>query len=215
MIPVLLELVLERRGDRDAVEHGVDGDLDAGEPLLLLQRDAELVVVSRELGIDLVEALELGLRLGRRVVDDVLVVDLRVIDHGPGRLGLLFEHLLEPAQRLEPEVEEPLGLFLLRADQPDDVFVESGRGLVGLDVGHEAVLVLAVGELFELGVLGCDGVGLLGHQPASPAVGGGVSAASSGVDGESEIDSMRFSGACCAAKAGFTRSARLTSLSAN
>jgi hypothetical protein len=36
------ELLLERRRDRHAVEHGVDGD--PGEPLALAQRNAEFFV---------------------------------------------------------------------------------------------------------------------------------------------------------------------------
>ena len=67
MIALLLELVLEGGGDRDAVEHRVHRD--AAEALLLFQRDAELLVGLQQLGVDLVEALELLLLLGRRVVD--------------------------------------------------------------------------------------------------------------------------------------------------
>ena len=60
--PVLLELLLEGGGDRDAVEDGVDRD--AREPLLLVERDAELLVGASQLGVDLVEALELAFVLG-------------------------------------------------------------------------------------------------------------------------------------------------------
>src|SRR5207245_644802 len=62
------ELLLEGRGDRDAVEDGIHRD--AREPLLLLERDAELLECLEQLGIDLLEALRpLPLRLGRRVID--------------------------------------------------------------------------------------------------------------------------------------------------
>src|SRR5690606_13044144 len=61
----LLQFLAERGGDRNAVEHRIDRDLarafDAGEDLLLLDRDAELLVNLADLGIDLVEAGELGL----------------------------------------------------------------------------------------------------------------------------------------------------------
>ena len=64
----------------DAVEHRVDRDLaralDPGEHLLLLDRDAELLVDPQDFGIDLVEAAELGPRLGRGVIISVLVIDL-------------------------------------------------------------------------------------------------------------------------------------------
>ena len=64
----LLQLLAEGGGDRDAVEHRVDRDLaralDAGEHLLLLDRDAELLVDAQDLGIDLVEASDFGFALG-------------------------------------------------------------------------------------------------------------------------------------------------------
>jgi hypothetical protein len=84
--PLLLELGPEGGGDRDAVEDGVDRD--AGEPLLLGQRDAQLLVCLQQLGIDLVQAGELLALLGRGVVDDLLIVDLRVVDRRPGGLSV-------------------------------------------------------------------------------------------------------------------------------
>ena len=51
----LRQLLLERRGHRDAVEHRVDRD--AREQLLLVERDAELLEGPPDLRIDLVQAL--------------------------------------------------------------------------------------------------------------------------------------------------------------
>ena len=52
-----------------------------------LKRDAELVVSLEQLGIDFVQAFgAVLLGLGGGVVDDVLVVDGRIMDIGPGRL---------------------------------------------------------------------------------------------------------------------------------
>src|SRR3546814_12216361 len=63
----LLEFLAEGGRDADAVEHRVDCDLaralDPGEHLLLLDRDAELLVDLEDFGVDLVEAVELRLRL--------------------------------------------------------------------------------------------------------------------------------------------------------
>ena len=73
MMPISASLLLERRGHRHAVEDGIDGH--AAQPLLLVQRDAQLLEGAPQLGIDLVEAVELLLRLRGGVVDDVLVVD--------------------------------------------------------------------------------------------------------------------------------------------
>ena len=49
------QALLERRRDRDAVEHRVDRD--AGQPRALVQRHAELVVGREQLRIDLGQAL--------------------------------------------------------------------------------------------------------------------------------------------------------------
>ncbi len=149
---MLLELVLEGRRDGDAVEHRVDGH--AGEPLLFLEGNPELVVRVEQLRVDLVEALELLLRLRRRVVVHVLVVDLRVVDLRPGGLVPFLEHLQESPIGLEPPLEEPFRLFLLRGDQPHGVFAETLGHELGLDIGLEAVFVFAVGELFECGGFG-------------------------------------------------------------
>ncbi len=139
----LRQLLLERRRHRDAVEDGVHGD--AREQLLLLERNAELLEGAADLRIDLVEALQ-GRPLPRRgVVDDVLVVDRTVLDVAPGRLF----HGLPHAERLEPPLEQPRGLLFLLRDEVDDVLVESARGRVLLDVGDEAVPVLARRELLD------------------------------------------------------------------
>src|SRR5207253_643442 len=83
----LRELFLERRRHRDAVEHRVDGN--AGERLALTQRDAELLVSAKQLGIDLVERFRPGILLGRGIVRGGLIVDRREMELGPIRLGHL------------------------------------------------------------------------------------------------------------------------------
>ena len=64
----LLQLLAEGGGDGDAVEHGVDRDLgrafDSGEHLLLLDRNAELLVGAADFGIELVESASFGFALG-------------------------------------------------------------------------------------------------------------------------------------------------------
>ena len=137
------QLRLERRRHRHAVEHRVDRD--AREQLLLLERNPELVERLANLGIDLVEALQARLLLRRGVVDDVLVVDRVDLQVVPRRLF----HLLPDAERLQPPLEQPLGLVLLGGNQPDDVFVQPFRDFFGLDVGDEPVLVFACGEFFN------------------------------------------------------------------
>src|SRR5439155_5834570 len=136
------ELVLERRRDRDAVQHGVDRD--AGQAFLLLERDAEFRVQGPDLGIDILEALHFLLRLRGRVVDDVLIVDRGIADVRPH--GLL--HREPVAIGPEPPLGHPFRLLLLARDEPDDVLVEALRNRVLIEVGDETVFVLLLRHLF-------------------------------------------------------------------
>jgi hypothetical protein len=58
-------------------------------------------------------------------------------------------HLQPAAIGLEPPLQHEGGLLLLIRDETDDVFAEAGRQAVRLDVGHEAVLVLPVYQVFD------------------------------------------------------------------
>ena len=152
---------------RDAVEHRVDRDLaralDAGEHLLLLDRDAELFVDAQDLGIDLVEAAELRLRLGLGIIIGVLEIDLRDVELGPAHLL----HGQPGAIGLEPPFEHPFGLVLLGRDEADRVLVQAlGRELL-LDVGGEAPFVGRGAVDRVLGLLVAD-VDLVALMP-SPA----------------------------------------------
>ncbi len=140
--PGLLELLAEGGRHADAVEHRIDRDLaralDAGEHLLLFERDAELLVNLEDFGIDFVEALERRLLLRRGVVVRVLIVDRRIAELGPVRLC----HLLPQPERLQPPLEHPLGLALLGADEAHGRLVEALGGELGVDLGRPAVLIL-------------------------------------------------------------------------
>src|SRR5438876_9115329 len=120
---------------RTGAEHPVPAG--ARQPLPLLDRDPQLLERFDQLGVDLVQALELGALLGRRVVADRLVVDGPVRHVRP--VGL--RHLEPVAVRLEPPLEHPLWLTLLGRNQPDDVLAQARRNDIGLDVGDEPVLV--------------------------------------------------------------------------
>src|SRR5262245_15555116 len=142
--PERAQLLLEGGGDRDAVEDRVHRH--PREDLLLLERDAELLVGAAQLRVDLVERLRpFRRRLGSGVIDDVLVVDLRVADVRPGRLG----HRQPVAVRLEPPLEHEGRLPLLGGDGPDDLLVQPLRDRVGFDVGGEAVLVVLGRQVLE------------------------------------------------------------------
>jgi hypothetical protein len=126
-----------------SVERGGHGD--PREALLLAQGNPELFVRLQQLGVDLVQASELFLQLRRRVVDDVLVVDLRVMHVGPGRLI----HRQPVAIGLEPPLEHELRLPLLLRDRTDDPLVQAARHRFGLDVGDEAVLVVSLSQILN------------------------------------------------------------------
>src|SRR3990172_146686 len=140
----LEELLLEGGRDRHAVEDGVDRN--AGQPLLLLERDAELFVGALELGVDLVEAIRVHLDLGRGVVTNRLVVDGRIVDVLPP--GLL--HGEPVAIGLEPPLEEPRRFPFLRGDGAHDLLVQSLGDGIRLDLGDEAVRVGLVHDLLNL-----------------------------------------------------------------
>ena len=139
------QLGLEGGGHGNAVEHGVDGD--PGQPLLLLQGNAQLLVSLQQLGVDFVEALRtVGGAFWRRIVIRVLIIDGLVDDLGPFRL----RHRQPVPIRLQPPFQQPFGLVLLDRNEAHDVFVQAlGRGL-GLDVGEEAVLVLLFRQFLDL-----------------------------------------------------------------
>src|SRR5438093_13510598 len=90
-----------------------------------------------QLGVHLLQVLQLGTLLRGRVVADRLVVDGAVLHVRPMGLG----HLHPVAVRLEAPVEHPFRLALLRRDEPDDVLAQARGNDLGLDVGDEPVLV--------------------------------------------------------------------------
>src|SRR6185437_6679325 len=146
----LLQLFLEGGRDRDGVEHGVDRDLavggrlaawrrlDALEDRNFAQGNTELLIGLENLGIDLLERADLLLRLRRRVIVEILVVDLGVVDASPGRLL----HGQPTAEGLKAPFQHPGRLILLARDETDRVLRQALRGLVGLDQRLESITVL-------------------------------------------------------------------------
>src|SRR5204862_5159204 len=115
------------------------------EQLLFVERNPELVEGAANFGIDFVEAGERRPALRRGIVKNVLVVDRAVLDVAPYRLG----HCPPDAVRLQPPLEQPRRLAFLLRNQADDVFAETARNDLLLDIGHEAVLVRAARELLN------------------------------------------------------------------
>jgi len=144
----LCQLALESRRYRNAVENGIDGH--AGKLFLLLQRNTELLIHFEQLRIHFFETLgPIVFRLGRRIVADRLIIDGRIMNVGPLGLRLRFLQFRPVAIRFEPPIEHELGLLLFRRNQTNDVFIQTGRYGIRLDVGDEAVLVLTLGEIFD------------------------------------------------------------------
>ena len=137
----------EGRRDAHGVEDGVHRHLALGlharQHFPLAERNAELVEGLHQRGVDGVRPI-FG-ALGRGPVDDVLEIDARQLDMPPVRRA----HPLPFAERVEPELQQPLRLPLLGGDQPDNVFAESlGRIFLG-DFGHEAFLVFLRGDILD------------------------------------------------------------------
>src|SRR5690348_13908125 len=146
------ELLLESGADRNAVKNRIYGD--PRQQLTLAQRNAQLFVGGEQFGIDLVKALGtvlVGLR--RRVVNDLLVIDRRIMNVRPG--GLLHSEPL--AIGFKPPIEHELRLVFAGGNQANGLFVETGRYGIGIYIGDESPLIFLSGKSL-------DGVGLGGHS---------------------------------------------------
>merc|ERR1711871_987378 len=124
----LRQVLPEGRRDGDRVEDGVHRHVS--QPLLLGDGDAQLLEGPEQFRVYLVEALLLGLLLRLGVVHDVLVVDGRV--HVVAPLRLLHGQPL--AVGLQAEVQHPLGLLLLCADNADRLLAQAPRNSLAFDV---------------------------------------------------------------------------------
>ena len=150
-----VQLGLEGGGHGNAIEHRIHRD--AGQDGLLLQGDAELGVGLEQLRIDVVQALgPIALGLGGRIVNNVLVVDLGVVDVGP--IGL-FEG--QPVVvSLETPFQQPFRLVFLGGNQADHIFAQAAGDGIGFDIGDETPLIFLIRK-------GLDGVGRIAHRLCS------------------------------------------------
>ena len=144
-----VQLLLEGRDDRNAIEHGIDRDArrrHARQNFLLLERNAELFVSLDQLRIDVGEALRPLRRFRRRIVIKVLKIDLRIMDPRPSRL----RHGLPALERFETPSQKPLGLALLGRDEAHGRFIKPLRSFDALDAGLKTVFVLVDIDLLDL-----------------------------------------------------------------
>jgi hypothetical protein len=167
------QFLAERGRHGHAVEHRIHCDAalgaairlgldNAGEHLLLGNRNTELLVDAQDLGIDLVERTELRLHFGFRVIIGVLVIDRIDLQLRPVRS---LQRQPE-AIRLQPPVEHPLRLALLGRDESHGIFGKTLWREFLLDVRMETPLVRLVRGLIGFGVLG-------GHFSSRPQCPGG------------------------------------------
>ena len=113
----------------------------------------------------LVQAIKHRLLLGRRVVDDVLVVDRRIIDVGPPRLAFFALQLEPVAQRLQPPLQHPLRARPCAPRSGECLFVQTLGDSVFVNIGDEAPLVVLLRKTANC--IGTDSLILHGIQPSN------------------------------------------------
>ena len=129
--------------DRHGIHHGIDRD--TRQRHLFLERNAQFVEGAFEFGVDLVHRAKLLFGFGGRVVDDVLKVDRRDHQVGPGRR---FQRQPMAVGRHTP-LGHPLRLALFGGDQPHDLLRKPLADGLGLDVGGKAVLVFLLSDISQ------------------------------------------------------------------
>ena len=141
----LPQLLLERSRHRDAVKDRIHRD--AREQLALLERDAQFFIGPQELRVQFIQALQPRLLFGRGIVNDVLIVDGRVVDIGPLRFGLRLLERHPVPECPQPPLKHELGLRLFVRNQADGLFVQSLGDSLFFDRGDKTPLVLLIREI--------------------------------------------------------------------
>ena len=152
--PCLFQFILECRADRDTVKHRINRHfarcglgicaLNPCEQHLLLQGNAQFLISRQKLWVDLVQTFGLfGHAFGFGVVILILVINRRVIQHGPIR----FSHLLPAFERLQAPIKHPFGLVILFRDEAHNVLVQALWGELHLNIGFPTVFIRATHRL--------------------------------------------------------------------
>src|SRR6478672_3010708 len=144
----LSQLGLERGGHGDAVKHCVHRD--SREQFLLMQRNTQLGVCVQDFRIHFIQALELFLLLGRRVIGKRLIIDRRILHVGPRRFSLFLLQRGPVPIGLQPPFHHELRLALLQGNSADNVFIQSGRKPVFVDGGDKSPFVFLLCEVVNL-----------------------------------------------------------------
>ena len=108
-----------------------------------MERNTEFFKRLGKLGIYLLRPVTV--LFGRRIIDDILKIDLRDIQMGPMR----HLHLLPFPESLQPEIQKPQGFLLLGRNQPYDIFIQPFGYELLLHIRHEAMFILLSGNVFK------------------------------------------------------------------
>ena len=111
--------------------------------LLLPQGDTQLVEGGKQLRVHLVKALFQLFLLGSRIIDNILVVHLVILQMTP--VGLL--HGLPLAESVQAELQQPFRLVLFLRYEAYHIFVKALADGVCLDIGDKTPFILLVGNL--------------------------------------------------------------------
>ena len=137
--PLFGEGFPESRRNGNRIENGVDGD-DPGEDLAFIQGNSELFEGLGQFRVDLLRPVRILFRSG--IVDDVLEIDGREIEMGPGG----HFHLPPLPESVKTELQQPFRLLFPGGNRPDDLFVQTLGNIFLLHVGHEPLLVFGGGR---------------------------------------------------------------------
>ena len=135
-------------GDRNTVKNGVNRN-HAGQCLLLFQRNAEFFISFQKFRIDFVQTLGRRLLFGRRVIAKTLIIDFIISQLGPRRLF----HRLPELISFQTPVQQPVRLAFFAGNQTDNVFIQSHRHRIGINVRHKAVFIFVAALVNDLGLL--------------------------------------------------------------
>ena len=141
---LLTEFFLKSGLHADRVHDGIHGSV-AAQCQPLFQRNTQFVESLLQLRVNLsVPSWLLGHRVG--IVADCLIVDGRHMHMSPSRF-LLF---LPVAERLQAELEHPLGFPFLSRDEPNDVLVQPLLNDFSMYIRGETELIFLFGYLTDV-----------------------------------------------------------------
>ena len=136
------QLFLKCRTDRNTVDNRIN--CHPGQPFLFFKRNTQFFKSPPEFRIDLIKTVGFYLLLWCRIINDILVVDWRITDIGPGRLF----HFQPVAKGFQSPFQQPGGFILLRRNKTYGVFIQTFRSLICFNISNKTIFILAKNRLF-------------------------------------------------------------------